>query len=148
MKLLCSRSVGDSLCTIHRVLRATQESRILVNFCGALFGLYFVTMLAYGEDMPEGACRLWAFLMDYFFIVALIWTFAEALLVFLRQKMPSFDDRFLTRNLSWIFLPIAWGKQLKCLHYMKNVHHVFFSWRCAHCSSSNFTCWAWLLWRI
>jgi hypothetical protein len=92
-----------------RVLRATQESRILVNFCGALFGLYFVTMLAYGEDMPEGACRLWAFLMDYFFIVALIWTFAEALLVFLRQKMPSFDDRFLTRNLSWIFLPIAWG---------------------------------------
>ena len=62
--------------------------------------------------MPQGACRLWAFLMDYFFIVALIWTFAEALLLVLRQKKASsFGEDFLTKNYVWIAMPIAWGEQ-------------------------------------
>ena len=92
------------------MLRDTTESRILVNFALALFALYFVTMLAYGDNMPEGACRLWAFLMVYFFLVALAWSFVEALLLLLRLKMPSFGDSFLTEKYFWIALPCAWGK--------------------------------------
>ena len=61
--------------------------------------------------MPEGACRLWAFLMAYFFMVALIWTLTEALLLLLRQKMSSFGESFVTRNYVWIAMIIAWGEQ-------------------------------------
>jgi hypothetical protein len=95
-----------------RALRATRESKILVNLAIALFGLYFVTMLAYGKDMPEGACRVWAVLMVYFFNVALFWGFLEALLVMLKLKMATFGSGFLTRNYVWIALPFAWGLPL------------------------------------
>ena len=93
----------------YRALRATTESKILINLAIALFGLYFVTMLAYGKDMPEGACRLWAVLMVYFFNVALFWGFLEALLLMLKQKMATFGSGFLTRNYVWIAMPFVWG---------------------------------------
>lgn len=83
---------------------------MLVNLSVSLIALYIVTMLAYGEDMPEGACRLWAFLMVYFFIVALFWGFLEALLLILKMKISSFEERFLLRNYVWIAMPVAWGK--------------------------------------
>lgn len=114
-----------------RVLRETQESKILVNFAGSLIPLYFVTMLGYG-DMPEGACHLWAFLMVYFFIVALFWGFLEALLVMLKLKISNFEDRFLTRNYVWIAMPLAWGMyiSIKMLkeHLITSVSLQRFQW--------------------
>ena len=88
----------------------TNESKILVNTAVSLLALYLVTMLAYGEDMPEGACRLWAFLMVYFFIVALLWGSLEALFLVLKQKIIS-SNRFFARNYAWIAMPVAWGKR-------------------------------------
>ena len=97
-----------------RILRETNESKILVNLAVSLIALYLVTMLSYGEDMPEGACRLWAFLMAYFFMVALAWSFVEALLLVLRLKISSFGEGFLTKNYVWIAIPFSWGRYICC----------------------------------
>lgn len=81
-------------------------------------------MLAYG-DMPEGACRLWAFLMVYFFIVALFWGSLEALLVMLKMKSSNFGEGFLTRNYVWIAMPVAWGMYVQILK-----EHIIMSENC------------------
>ena len=100
----------SSFSFLHRVLRVTDESKIVINYAFALFGLYFITMLAYGEDMPEGACRLWAYFLVYFFLVALSWGFVEALYIMLRRVIPSFGAGFFTKNFVWIAIPLVWGK--------------------------------------
>lgn len=90
-----------------------DQSIMLVNFAGALFGLYFVTMLAFGEDMPQGACRLWAFLQVYFFNAALCWGLSEALFLFLNQMLSSFGEGFFTKYYVWIAMIFSWSKSRK-----------------------------------
>ncbi len=96
--------------TTCRRLRSRPVGKLLIHMSTALIGLYVSFLLAmHGEqyDSIEGFCYFCSFVLQYFFLVFLLWTSIEAFHTYLQlvRVFGSDISRFVLKASL-----VAWGE--------------------------------------
>ena len=117
---------GFSLCTLHMIgalqnhlqlhycfhtplrnLRQTVHSKLLINLCFALVGLYVTFIISTVSTGVPVLCGVVSALMHYFFLTVFFWMAAEA--IHLHRKLVSVLKPNIKRYVL-IAMAICWGR--------------------------------------
>ena len=100
----------SSHCTPHaplRKLRKTVHSKLLINLCFALLGLYVTFIISTVSTGVPVLCGVVSALMHYFFLAVFFWMAAEA--IQLHRKLVSVFKPDI-KNYALIAMAICWGR--------------------------------------
>ena len=102
-----------------RNLRKTVHSKLLINLCFALVGLYVTFIISTVSTGVPVLCGVVSALMHYFFLAVFFWMAAEA--IHLHRKLVSVSKPDISRYVL-IAMAVCWGRliHLKRQHSISN----------------------------
>ena len=102
--------------SVYRDMRKTVHSKLLINLCFALLGLYVTFIISTVSTGVPVLCGVVSALMHYFFLAVFFWMAAEAiqlhrkLVTVFKPDIKSYVD---------IAMAICWGRLVRkeCANY-------------------------------
>ena len=104
-------SIVCVICTaclfVYRVLRKTVHSKLLINLCFALVGLYITFIISTFSTGVPVLCGVVSALMHYFFLAVFFWMAAEAIQLH-RKLVTVFKPEI--HSYAFITMAVCWGR--------------------------------------